>query len=202
MKETYLNKKGLTVKNLVTIGIFSALFLIFSLVGGVFFAINPILTFYMPIGCALLCGPIYCLMVAKVQKRWAITILGIIMCIVYFVTGMHWALAVGYLVMGIIADIVAGLGKYKDIKINLLSYMLLSLGATGSYIVFFINPTKWMTAMLAKGTEQTYLDTMQANAHSWMLAVIIIGTLVMAFISGLIGQKMLRKQFEKAGIVQ
>ena len=82
-------KKGLTVKDLVTIGIFSALFLVFALVGGIFFAPNPVLTFYMPVGSALLCGPIYLLMMAKVKKRFTATILGVIMCIIWFVTGMH-----------------------------------------------------------------------------------------------------------------
>lgn len=71
-----INKKGLTVKDLVTTGIFSALFQVFALVGGIFFAPNPVLTFYMPVGSALLCGPVYLLMLAKVQKRWAVTILG------------------------------------------------------------------------------------------------------------------------------
>ena len=47
-----IQKKGLTVKDLVTIGIFSALFLVFALVGGIFFAPNPVLTFYMPVGSA------------------------------------------------------------------------------------------------------------------------------------------------------
>ena len=42
-------KKGLTVKDLVTVGIFTALFLVFALVGGIFFAPNPVLTFYMPV---------------------------------------------------------------------------------------------------------------------------------------------------------
>lgn len=65
-----INKKGLTVKDLVTVGIFSALFLVFALVGGIFFAPNPVLTFYMPVGSALLCGPVYLLMLSKVQKRW------------------------------------------------------------------------------------------------------------------------------------
>ena len=55
-------KKGLTVKDLVTVGIFSALFLVFALVGGIFFVPNPVLTFYMPVGSALLCGPVYLLM--------------------------------------------------------------------------------------------------------------------------------------------
>ena len=42
-----INKNGLTVKDLVTVGIFPALFLVFALVGGIFFAPNPVLTFYM-----------------------------------------------------------------------------------------------------------------------------------------------------------
>ncbi len=36
--------KGLTVKDLVTTGIFTALLFVFVLVGGVFFAPNPVLT--------------------------------------------------------------------------------------------------------------------------------------------------------------
>ena len=57
------------------------------------------MTFYMPMGAALLCGPIYLLMVAKVQKRWSVTILGIIMGIIWFATGMHWAFSLGYIGM-------------------------------------------------------------------------------------------------------
>lgn len=68
------------MKDLVTIGIFSALFLAFALVGGIFFAPNPVLTFYMPVGSALLCGPVYLLMLAKVQKRGATFLLAALLC--------------------------------------------------------------------------------------------------------------------------
>ena len=54
--------------------------------------------------------------------------------------------------------------------------------------------------MLENGTEQTYIDTMSASAPAWLLAVIIIGTLAIAAFSGWIGGKLLKKQFEKAGI--
>ena len=184
-------KKGLTAKTLVTIGIFSALFLVFALVGGIFFAPNPVLTFYMPVGSALLCGPVYLLMMAKVKKRGAAAILGAILCVVWFVTGMHWAMAVGYLVMGIAADFVAGAGKYQSKKINSLSYILLSLGGTASYLVFFANPDGWAKTMLGNGTEQAYIDTMRSA-----------GTVLAAAVSAFVGKRMLKKQFEKAGITK
>lgn len=195
-----INEKGLSVKDLVTTGIFTALFLVFTLIGGIFFAPNPVLTFYMPIGSALLCGPIYLLMVAKVQKHWSVSILGILMGIILFVTGMHWAYSLGFVIMGIIADIVAGVGQYKSKKINIISYMLLCLAGTGSYLIFFANPRGWAKTMLGNGTEQKYIDTMQKTANTWILIIMIVGTLVAAAISAFIGYKMLKKQFEKAGI--
>ena len=195
-------KKGLTAKDLVTVGIFSALFLVFALVGGIFFAPNSVLTFYMPVGSALLCGPIYLLMLAKVQKRWAASILGAILCIVWFATGMHWAMSLGYLIMGIAADLVAGAGQYKSKKINSLSYLLLSLGGTGSYLVFFADPDGWAKTMLGNGTEQSYIDAMRGAGTVWIMAVMLAGTILAAAISALIGCKMLKKQFEKAGITK
>ena len=197
-----INKKGLTVKDLVTVGIFSALFLVFALVGGIFFAPNPVLTFYMPVGSALLCGPVYLLMLAKVQKRWAASILGALLCIVWFVTGMHWAMAFGYLVMGIIADLVAGTGGYKSKKINSLSYILISLGGTASYLVFFADPDGWARTMLGNGTEQSYIDTMRSTGTTWILVIMLAGTVIAAAVSAFVGCKMLKKQFEKAGITK
>ena len=181
-------QKGLTVKDLVTTGIF--------------FAPNPVLTFYMPVGSALLCGPVYLLLLAKVQKRWAVTILGALLCIVWFVTGMHWAMALGYLVMGIIADLVAGAGQYKSKKVNSISYLLICLGGTASYLVFFADPDGWAKTMLGNGTEQSYIDTMRATGTTWILLLMLAGTLLAAAISAFAGCKLLRKQFEKAGIAK
>lgn len=195
-------KKGLGVKDLVTVGIFSALFLVFALVGGISFAPNPVLTFYMPVGSALLCGPVYLLMLAKVKKRWAVSILGAILCIVWFVTGMHWAMALGYLVMGVAADFVAGAGEYKSKMMNSVSYIVISLGGTASYLVFFANPDGWAKTMLGNGTEQSYIDTMCETGSVWIMLVMLVGTVLAAAVSAFVGCKMLRKQFEKSGITK
>ena len=195
-------KKGLVVKDLVTVGIFSALFLVFALVGGIFFAPNPVLTFYMPVGSALLCGPVYLLMLAKVKKRWAASILGAILCIVWFVTGMHWAMALGYLVMGVAADFVAGAGEYKSKMMNSVSYIVISLGGTASYLVFFANPDGWAKTMLGNGTEQSYIDTMRETGSVWIMLVMLVGTVLAAAVSAFVGCNMLRKQFEKSGITK
>ena len=194
--------KGLTVKDLVTTGIFTALLLVFILAGGVFFATNPVLTFFMPAGSGLLAGPVYLLLVAKVHKRWSLSIMGVIIGALWFVTGMHWAFALGYLIMAVVADFVAGAGQYKSRKLNSLSYILFSLGGTGSYLVFFADPSGWAQTMLGNGTEQSYIDTMQAAASTEIMIAMFAAALIASAISAFVGCKMLKKQFEKAGIAK
>ena len=192
--------KGLSVKDLVTTGIFTALVFVFILIGGMFFATNPVLTFFMPAGSGLLAGPAFLLMIAKVQKRWSLSIMGVVIGILWFVTGMHWAFVLGYLLMAIIADFVAGAGKYRSKKLNSLAYILFSLGSTGTYILFFVDPNGWAQTMLGNGTEQSYIDTMQATANTGILVAMFAAVLITSAISAFVGCKLLKKQFEKAGI--
>lgn len=192
--------KGLSVKDLVTTGIFTALVFVFIFVGSILFAPNPVLTFFMPAGGGLLAGPAFLLMIAKVQKRWSLSIMGVVICIIWFVTGMHWAMALGYLVMAVVADFVAGAGQYKSKKLNSLAYVLFSLGSTGTYIIFFADPDGWAQTMLGNGTEQGFIDTMQATANTGILIAMFAAAIITSSISAFVGCKLLKKQFEKAGI--
>ena len=191
----------LQVKDLIMIGVFSALYFVLNMVGGMPFAMNPILTFYQPMGSAFLSGIIFMFLIAKAPKRGTITILAVIMCILRFATGMHWAMGVGTLIAGIIAEIIAGTKNYKNKTMNMLSFGIFALGDIGTFLVYFINPESWSNAMIKKGTDISYIESMDAAAANWMIYVIVIGTFLVALLSAWIGMKLLKKQFEKAGIV-
>lgn len=194
------DQKGLTVKDLVTTGIFAALIWVTMLIGGGVFAPNPLLTFYMPLGSALLGGPIFLLLVAKVPKHGPIAIVGILAGVIFFATGMHWAMDLGYILGGILGNLIAGIKKFRSVKLNIVAYICLCLGATGTYIAFFADPASWSSLMLSGGTSDSYLDAMNGAAQGWMLPVILLGTVIVAALSGFVGSKLLKKQFEKAGI--
>jgi len=81
--------KGLTVKDLVTTGIFTALVFVFVLVGGIFFAPNPVLTFFMPAGSGLLAGPVFLLMIAKYFERIGDHAVNLSEWVEFSVTGVH-----------------------------------------------------------------------------------------------------------------
>lgn len=200
-KVTSSTKERLTVKDLVTTGIFSALFFLATMIGGMFFASNPVLTFLFPSVVALVTGPVYLLLLAKVPKHGPVIILGILMGFIMFVTGMYWVWSVAYILLAIVAELISGIGKFKNMKLNILGFMIFSLNSIGSYMMLWINQQEYIEYLVGKGTEQSYMNTMIATAKDWMLPAMIVATLICALISGLLGRRLLRKQFEKAGII-
>lgn len=200
-KESTMSQKKLSIKDLVTIGIFSALFFVATMVGGILFAPNPVLTYLTPLAVALVAGPVYMLLTVKIPKRGPIFILGIVMAVIMFVTGMYWLWSVAYIVLAAVAELIAGAGKFKNTKLNILGYIIFSLNPIGSYMMLWINQNAYAEYLVNKGTEQAYMDTMFATAQSWMLPAMLIGTAIFALLGAILGKKLMRKQFEKAGVV-
>ncbi len=93
----------------------------------------------MPLGSVLLDGPVFLLLAARVPKRGPISTVGILAGLLFFATGMHWVMDLGYIWGGIVGDLIAGTKKYRSIKLNIVAYICLCLGATGTYIAFFVS---------------------------------------------------------------
>ena len=170
------DKKGLTARDLVTCGVFIALYFVFMMVGSMLFAPNPVLTFLMPAGA------------------------GVVEGLIMFVTGMYWLWAVALVVLGVVADLIAGAGRFRNKNLNLVSFLVFSLNPMGSYLMLWIDPSGYTSYLAGKGTEQAYLDTMVSTGAGWVLPGMIALTLVCALVSALVGRRLLKKQFEKAGV--
>ena len=194
-------KKGfLNAKDLITTGIFSVLLLLAAMLTGGPFSAVPTLTFYFPIGAAVLAGPIFMLFIAKVPKHGALAIVGALLCILGTITGMHWGMNFGFLICAVLAAIIAGIGNFKKPVLNLIAYIVYCIGPMGTYFVFFFNKESWVSFMLKKGTEQEYIDKMSEVATGTTMVIMVVGTIIVATLSGLLGLRLMRKQFIKAGI--
>ncbi len=200
MKTITHQNKNLTVRDLVTTGIFCAVFLVLMMLGAGLLAPNPVLTFLMPCAVALLTGPAYMLLIAKVPKHGPVIILGVVIGLLMFVTGMYWMWSIALVLLGIVADFIAGAGRFRNVTLNIISFVIFSLNPMGSYLMLWINRDSYFSYMVGKGTEQSYVDTMGATAQNWMLPAMIASIIVTGLISAIAGRILLRKQFEKAGM--
>ena len=124
MSEVSTDKK-LKGKDLITIGIFSAIYF----VGG----IHPVLWMLMPGFIAVFAGIPFMLMVAKVQKLGAVFLMGLITALIYFVTGQFTlVILISMASTCILAEVVRVVTKYNSFKGNSIAYVIFSLGMVGS----------------------------------------------------------------------
>lgn len=119
-----MSKKGLTTRDLITTGILAALYVVCAFIGELIFGFFPVLTFLCPLSIALLCGPVFMLIIAKVPKHGPIFITGILVGGVLFVTGMYWLMCLAYIILGVVAELVAGSTNFKSKTRNLFAYMI------------------------------------------------------------------------------
>ena len=196
-----MNKKGLNARDLITTGVLAALYVVCAFVGELIFGFFPVLTFLCPLSIALICGPVFMLIIAKVPKHGPILITGILGGGVLYVTGMYWLRCLAYVILGVVSEFLAGSANFKSKTNNLISYMIFVISPIFSYAMLWIDRDGYVKYLVENGTDQAYMDTMIANAHMWVLPAMIVGNLICSFISGKFGQHLLRKHFEKAGVV-
>ena len=191
----------LGTRDLITLGVYSVLYVVVMFIAGMPFAFSPVLTYALPVSAAFFCAPVYLLLVAKVPKRGAVAILGAVVGLVLFVTGMFWLWAIAALVLGVAAGEIAALGRFRSPGLNTVSYVVLALAPLASYVMVWINQQSYRAYLVGKGTDDSYMNTMIAAANQWLLVAIVVGTLLAAWLGTLLGRRMLARHFTRAGIV-
>ena len=193
----------LKASDLINIGVFTALYFVLVTIAtfgsaALFPGFNNVV---LPAVCVLISGCVYMLLVAKLQKFGGISVMGIVMGL-FFMTSGHFIISfAANIVMGIVADLVARAGKYKSRIGILLSYVLFSYGLFGPIIPMWFMKDAYVANLEARGKDTAYINELFANINMTTFVIAVAATLICALIGGLFGQKMIKKHFEKAGIV-
>lgn len=192
----------LETRDFISIGIFSLIYAAVAFVIGGIVQMTPITFPLMPPIVALFTGTIFMLYVAKIPKRWALTILGIIGGILLFITGMFWMMSVFFVIFGFLADLICASAQFKSFRRNLMAYCVMALSPMGAYIPMAVMPLQFEEFMKNKGDFEAFSDVIHSiGANWWAIPLMILATIICAVIGGFIGRRLLKKHFKKAGIV-
>ena len=201
MSDVSMDKK-LKGKDLITIGIFSAIYFvinfIFMLMGG----IHPVLWMLMPGFIAVFAGIPFMLMVAKVQKPGAVFLMGLITALIYFATGQFTlVILVAMASTCILSEIVRGITKYNSFKGNSIAYVIYSLGMVGSPLPIWLFKKDFLAQIAEQGMPLDYVSAVEALSPNAMLIVLIVAPIIGGIIGAFIAKGLFQKHFVKAGIV-
>lgn len=201
MTEKSTDKK-LKGKDLITIGIFSAIYFvinfIFMLLGG----FHPVLWMLMPGFIAVFAGIPFMLMAAKVQKPGAVFLMGLITALIYFATGQFTlVILISMASTCILAEVIRAVTKYDSFKGNSAAYVIFSLGMVGSPLPIWLFKADFLAQITEQGMPADYVAAVEALSSNAMLIVLFVAPVIGGIIGALIARRLFRKHFVKAGIV-
>lgn len=190
--------KRLQGKDLINIGIFTAIYFVIVFVAGMLGYIPifiPLLSVIVP----LAGGIPMMLYFSKIQKFGMVTISGLLCGVLMLVTGMgYWSVFTG-LLFGLIADLMLKSVKYQKARMEILAHGVFSVWVVGNFIPVILTRDTYYQ-MLLSGYGKEYADTLMSYMPDWILPVLIAVCFASGLAGGLIGRNMFKKHFERAGI--
>lgn len=194
-----MNNSKIEVKDLINIGLFTAIYFIFIAPPGIL-GIIPIFMLLLPAMVGLVGGIPIILLITKVQKFGALTICGTIVGLILAIMGHPWIALVFSIPVILLADGLMAMKRYKSWKHNCLGYILFSFWPIGTFIPFYFMRNSYLSFIQDKyGIE--YKQTVATLFSVEMIPVIIITTIIGAWIGVYIAKLILKKHFKRTGMI-
>ena len=193
-----MDDKKLKVKDLVSIGVFGVIY--FALMFGIgMMGMIPILFLIYPTVLGIIAGTVVMLFMTKVQKPWALFIFGMISPLIMFAAGHTYVVVVLSLIVMIISELIRNIGNYNSFKYNMLSYSVFCIWIFSSMMLMLLAKEVYIEHCKMMGDDYVVaLEKLITYPH---MALVALGAFIGGIIGAYIGKALLKKHFEKAGIV-
>lgn len=201
MSEVTPNSNRLKAKDFITVGIFTAIIFAVEFACGMLGFIHPFVVASYVVMIPLVGAIPMMLFYTKVQKFGMITIMSVLIAIIMFVTGMGYLGAPLIVAAGVIADLIAKSGKYKSFKKTMISYGVFCLWICANYFPVIITAESYRKSLLDGGYSAEYCNNLFLAINYKTIGVLLVLCFVFGCIGAVIGKAVVKKHFEKAGIV-
>lgn len=187
--------RKLNGKDLINVGVFTAIYFVIVMVLAMLGFIPVFMLTYVVL-MPVFGGIVFMLFLTKVKKFGMVLLMGILFGIIMWLTGMsYYALVIGT-VTSLIAEIILKGGQYKSAKRAVLANGVFSIWS--NYVpLFFFADKYWSTR---QNFGQEYIEALTKLMPLWMCPVLFVSCFVFGILGGLLGLKLLKKHFSKAGI--
>ena len=196
-----MNNKKLKAKDFITVGIFTAILFVVEFACGMLGFIHPYIVASYVIMIPLVGSIPMMLFYSKVEKFGMITIMSVLIAIIMFVTGMGFLGAPLIIVAGLVADLIAKAGDYKKFRMISISYSVFCLWICANYFPVIVTADSYRQDLIDGGYSIEYCDNLFRAINGKTIWVLLILCLVFGFIGSYLGKAVVKKHFEKAGIV-
>ncbi len=191
-------KTSLQGKDLINVGIYAAIYCVVVMMAAMLGYI-PIMLPMLVVICPLIGSIPMMLFMTKVKKFGMVTLMGTILGLFLWITGMgYWPFVFG-VVCGLAADLLDRSGGYQSAVKTVIGNGILHLTIFANMIPLYVDQEGYFATRQDFGQE--YITSLSSIMQPWTAPVLLIASFVCGVIGAILGQKLLKKHFVKAGIV-
>lgn len=198
VKPTSQAQSRLNGKDLINVGIYSAIYCVITFAAAMLGYI-PIM---MPMLCVIipvLGGIPFMLFLTKTKKFGMILIMSVIMGIFMALTGMGFVTLPVGIVSGLVAEMVWKRANYSKAGVSVVVCGIFNIWIWGNFIPIIFDSAGYFAVRPEFGAD--YAMAVGTLLPPWMNLVLPLTCFICGLIGGLIGRRLLKKHFVKAGIV-
>ena len=193
--------KKLKAKDFITVGIFTAILFVIEFLLGMLGYIHPYIVASYVIIMPLVSGIPMMLFYTKVEKFGMITTVSILIAIIMFIGGMGYLGTPLIIISGIVADLIAKTGQYKSFKKIVISFGVFNFWICANYFPVIITADSYRQGLVDEGYSAEYVNNLFAAINVRTIVVLVVLCFIFGCIGAVIGKAVVKKHFEKAGIV-
>ena len=202
MEQTQLQSGGknrLVLKDLVNIAIFSVIYFVGLFVIGTPLGFLVVTYLAFPFAVSVVLGIAVMFLLAKVQKPFGLFIFAALPGCLMTLMGHTPVVAIHSLIVAALAELVRKVLGYKTVKGSIVGYALMSLWLCGAFWQIYIF-TDQDRALTEKMMGAAYAQQL-VSLPIWIMPILYVTAFAGGILGGLLGAKVLKKHFIKAGLV-
>ena len=185
-------------KDFISIGIFTAIYFVVNFLVSMLMFI-PVFIPLMAVLVPLVGGIPMMLYFSKIRKFGMLTITGLLMGVLMLLTGMGYWCILTCVICSLIAEFMLKGSGYKSAKMEILAHGVFSVWLTGIFIPIVFFRDSYYESLL-QYSRQDYADALMRYMPDWILPVLVVAAFAAGILGGLIGRRIFKKHFERAGI--
>lgn len=189
-----------SARDLVNTAVFAVIFIVVGYAIGMLGVISPLVWLLALPVAVLVNGITFMLFVTRVRHAGMVTLFAVVIALFYLIGGNNLISTASVIVIGVIADLILAIGRYRSSIAAIWSYTVFGLAYATPFIPLFIDPEGYFATDSWKQMGEEYRQAFERLLSPTVVTIFIVALAVAALLGALLGRATLRKHFVKAGL--
>ncbi|MGO2111805.1 MAG: MptD family putative ECF transporter S component [Pseudoclavibacter sp.] len=189
-----------TARDLVSVGIFAVIYFVVIFAVSMVGIISPlVMLLTLPLS-PIVAGIPFMLFLTRIRHAGMLTLFGIVLALLDLMIGHPWQAALVLIVVSMLGDLILWAGRYRSTWAAIWTYTVFSCWFIGPWIPFFANRDEYIRSQTVGGMGGDYAQAFDQIVSGPAVLAMVGATIVCGFLGALLGTRLLRKHFRRAGL--